>query len=155
MSAIDAAAELSARIGATGFALSPAPLDIAALRACLRDDHAGAYAGLEGWVRDHNAGRAVDGLRYEAYAALAEAEGAAILAEARARFAVTGVACVHRVGDLAIGDIAVWVGACAAHRDAAFDACRFVIDAVKARVPIWKQERYRDGQVDWLHPLPP
>lgn len=138
-----------------GFALSDAPLDVAALRAALLDDHAGAYAGFEGWVRDHNDGRAVDGLRYEAYAALAEAEGARIVAEARERFDVTAVACVHRTGELAVGEVAVWVGACAAHRGAAFDACRFVIDEVKARVPIWKRERYADGDAGWLHPGPP
>lgn len=139
---------------ATGFALSAVPIDVAALRARLLDAHAGAYAGFEGWVRDHNDGRAVHGLRYEAYAALAEAEGARVIAEARERFAIDGVACVHRIGDLAIGDIAVWVGACAAHRGAAFDACRWVIDEVKARVPIWKHERYAEGDAGWLHPEP-
>ena len=60
--------------------------------------------------------------------------------------------CVHRTGELAIGDLAVWVGVSAAHRDAAFAACRFVIDEVKARVPIWKRERYADGDRQWLHP---
>lgn len=138
----------------TRFALADAPFQIAPLRASLLDEHAGAYAGFEGWVRDHNDSRRVDGLRYEAYVALAEAEGGKILAEAMARFAVTGVRCVHRVGDLAIGDLAVWVGASAAHRDAAFDACRFVIDEVKTRVPIWKRERYVEGDAGWLHPDP-
>lgn len=134
------------------FALADAPLDIAPLRAALLDDRAGAYVGFEGWVRDHNDGRPVHGLRYEAYVALAESEGAAILDDAMARFAITGACCVHRVGDLAIGDLAVWVGVSAAHRDAAFEACRFVIDAVKARVPIWKHERYVEGDAGWLHP---
>ena len=135
-----------------GFRLSETPFDTATLRAELLDDRVGAYASFEGWVRDHNAGRRVDGLRYEAYAALAEAEGARILAEARTRFAIVDAHCVHRVGDLAIGELAVWVGVAAAHRDAAFGACRFVIDEVKARVPIWKHERYADGDAGWLHP---
>ncbi|CTP87027.1 molybdopterin-converting factor chain 2 [Xanthomonas translucens pv. arrhenatheri] len=134
------------------FHLADHALDIAALRAPLAHAQAGAYASFEGWVRDHNDGRAVDGLRYEAYAALAEAEGRRIADEALARFDILDLRCVHRVGDLAIGDLAVWVGVIAAHRDAAFGACRYVIDEVKARVPIWKHERYREGGAGWLHP---
>ena len=69
-----------------------------------------------------------------------------------AKFAILDARCVHRIGDLAIGELAVWVGVSAAHRDAAFAACRYVIDEVKARVPIWKHERYADGDAGWLHP---
>jgi molybdopterin synthase catalytic subunit len=134
------------------FALSSTPIDIAPLRAALLDQRAGAMASFEGWVRDSNDGRAVLGLRYEAYAALAESEGERILAEALARFAITDARCTHRVGELALGELAVWVGVAAAHRDAAFAACRWIIDEVKSRVPIWKHERYADGQADWLHP---
>lgn len=137
------------------FALSAQPLDITALAARLRDPRAGACASFEGWVRDHNDGRGVRGLRYEAYAELAAREGEAILAEALARFDVLEAACVHRIGELAIGDLAVWVGVSAAHRDAAFAACRWIIDEVKARVPIWKHEHYREGDAGWLHPEPP
>ncbi|UNK50424.1 molybdenum cofactor biosynthesis protein MoaE [Lysobacter sp. S4-A87] len=136
----------------THFNLSETPFDTASLRAQLLDDRVGGYASFEGWVRDHNDGRAVNGLRYEAYAALAEAEGERVLAEALAKFDILDARCVHRVGDLAIGELAVWVGVSAAHRDAAFAACRFVIDEVKARVPIWKHERYADGDAGWLHP---
>src|SRR3546814_13671847 len=118
------------------------------------DARAGAYAGFEGRVRNHNDGRAVDGLHYEAYAALAEAEGERVLSEALERFDILDARCVHRTGDLVIGDIAVWVGVTAAHRDAAFAACRHIIDEVKARVPIWKRERYAEGGEDWLHPRP-
>ena len=134
------------------FRLSETPFDTATLRGSLLDDRVGAFASFEGWVRDHNAGRSVSGLQYEAYAALAEAEGERILAEAVTRFEVVDALCVHRVGDLAIGELAVWVGVAAAHRDAAFAACRFVIDEVKARVPMWKHERYADGDAGWLHP---
>jgi molybdopterin synthase catalytic subunit len=134
------------------FALSAEPFDIAPLRAQLLDARAGAYAGFEGWVRNVNEGRAVDALTYEAYAALAEAEGERILAEALDRFAIVDAACVHRVGRLALGDLAVWVGVSAGHRDAAFAACRWIIDEVKARVPIWKHEHYVDGDTGWLHP---
>lgn len=134
------------------FVLSPTPFDTASLRAELLDARVGAYASFEGWVRDHNAGRRVTGLHYEAYEDLAQAEGLRILDEACDRFEVIDLHCVHRVGDLALGELAVWVGATAAHRDAAFAACRFAIDEVKARVPIWKHERYADGDADWLHP---
>ena len=134
------------------FRLSAVPIEVAPLRVALLAQGAGAYASFEGWVRDHNEGRAVRGLAYEAYAALAEREGAKVLAEARERFAIVEVACVHRVGDLALGELAVWVGVSAAHRDAAFEACRYVIDEVKLRVPIWKRERYADGDATWLHP---
>ena len=135
------------------FAIADAPFDIAPLRARLLRADAGAYASFEGWVRDHNEGRAALGLRYEAYVALAEREGAKILDEAMARFAIADAACVHRIGELAVGDLAVWVGVSAAHRDAAFAACRWIIDEVKARVPIWKHERYVEGDAQWLHPL--
>ena len=136
------------------FRLSDVPFEIAPLRARLLDDRVGGYASFEGWVRDHNDGRAVTGLHYEAYAALAEREGEAILDEALGRFDILHAACVHRTGELGIGELAVWVGVSAAHRDAAFAACRWIIDEVKSRVPIWKQERYVQGDAGWLHPGP-
>jgi molybdopterin synthase catalytic subunit len=136
------------------FRLSDVPFEIAPLRVRLLDDRVGGYASFEGWVRDHNGGRAVTGLHYEAYAELAGREGEAILAEALERFDILHAACVHRTGELGIGELAVWVGVSAAHRDAAFAACRWIIDEVKSRVPIWKQERYAHGDAGWLHPAP-
>jgi molybdopterin synthase catalytic subunit len=134
------------------FALSDVPFEIAPLRAKLLDARAGAYASFEGWVRNANEGRAVGALTYEAYAVLAEAEGEKILDEAVANFAIVDAACVHRTGRLELGELAVWVGVSAGHRDAAFSACRWIIDEVKARVPIWKHEHYADGDAGWLHP---
>lgn len=134
------------------FRLSENPIDVAALRARLERTDAGACVTFEGWVRDHNDGKAVRGLAYQSYSALAESEGAKILEEARARFAIAEALCTHRVGELAIGELAVWAGVSAAHRDAAFAACRYIIDEVKRRVPIWKNERYVDGASGWLHP---
>ncbi|WP_298573854.1 molybdenum cofactor biosynthesis protein MoaE [uncultured Luteimonas sp.] len=136
----------------TRFRIADAPFDIAPLREALLHDQAGAFAAFEGWVRDHNEGRPVRGLRYEAYVGLADAEGGRIVDEALARFGAIDACCVHRIGELAIGELAVWVGVSAAHRGAAFDACRWIIDEVKSRVPIWKHERYADGDADWLHP---
>jgi molybdopterin synthase catalytic subunit len=141
----------------TRFRLSREPFETAPLRAALLSRRAGAFASFEGWVRDHHGARGVAGLRYEAYATLAEKEGEAILAEACVRFAIEDAGCVHRSGELAVGELAVWVGVSAAHRDAAFAACRWIIDEVKARVPIWKHERYADdagAPSAWLHPPP-
>jgi molybdopterin synthase catalytic subunit len=133
------------------FRLSDQPLDPAALQRALAGVRAGACVTFEGWVRDHNDGRPVRALDYEAYPLLAEKEGARIVAEARAKFDLLAAACVHRTGGLAIGDLAVWVGVSAAHRGAAFDACRFIIDETKARVPIWKKEHYADGTSEWVN----
>ena len=90
-------------------------------------------------------------LEYEAHAGIAEKEGAKILAEAKQRFAIETAVCEHRVGKLAIGDCAVWVGVSAGHRGAAFDACRYIIDETKARVPIWKKEHYASGETGWVN----
>jgi molybdopterin synthase catalytic subunit len=133
-----------------GFSLSAAALDIAALRRGMAHAAAGALVSFEGWVRDHNEGKAVARLEYEAYPALAWKEGERILAEAASRFGVRRIECVHRTGLLEIGDTAVWVGVCSDHRGEAFDACRWVIDQVKHRVPIWKCEHYLDGSRDWV-----
>jgi molybdopterin synthase catalytic subunit len=136
----------------TRFELSGSPIDVAALRQALDDPHCGAVASFEGIVRDHNNGRAVLRLDYQSYAELAQREGQAIVDAAAAATEVRRIICVHRVGALAIGDVAVWVGVAAAHRGAAFDACRRVIDEVKLRVPIWKNEHYADGDSGWIHP---
>lgn len=125
--------------------------DPVALKASLLDPHAGACVTFEGWVRNHNEGKPVQALEYEAYAQLAETEGTRILAEARQKYAVATAVCLHRVGTLQIGDLAVWVGVSAAHRAAAFGACRYIIDEVKARVPVWKKEHYADGASEWIN----
>jgi len=133
------------------FKIQSEPIDPRALEARLRDDRAGACVTFEGWVRDHNEGEAVTALEYEAHEPIAVAEGEKILAEARERFDVLAIHAEHRVGALAIGDCAVWVGVSAAHRGAAFDACRWVIDEIKARVPIWKKEHYAGGDSGWVN----
>ncbi len=131
------------------FALDPGRLDPGALAETLRNGGSGAFAAFEGRVRSENGGRAVRALEYEAYEALALAEGEGILAEALGRYEIVDARCVHRVGSLGVGEVAVWIGVVAAHRGPAFDACRFIIDAVKSRVPIWKKERYVDGSAEW------
>jgi adenylyltransferase/sulfurtransferase len=133
------------------FAFSSEPLDPQRHRAELADPASGGYASFEGWVRDHNEGRRVERLEYEAFEALAIKEGERIVADAVARFGVSRAACVHRVGSLGIGDLAVWVGVSSAHRGEAFAACRYIIDEVKHRVPIWKKEHYTDGDSGWVN----
>lgn len=133
------------------FTISPAELEVSPLRTPLNHPQAGACATFEGWVRNHNEGQAVASLEYEAYAELAEVEGNRILAEAVAKFDLLAAHAVHRVGHLQIGDLAVWVGVAAAHRGPAFDACRFIIDELKARVPIWKKEHYVAGASAWIN----
>ena len=135
----------------SAFAFSRVPIDTLALRRKLSDPACGGYASFEGWVRDHNEGQQVRALEYEAFEALAEREGARILEEARERFQVAHTACVHRIGELAIGEMAVWVGVSAAHRHEAFLACRYIIDEVKHRLPIWKKEHYLNGDSGWVN----
>lgn len=134
------------------FSLSETSIDSAAMSRKLESAGVGAIVTFEGRVRDRNEGRAVNGLTYQAYAELAEAEGERILESARAQFEIAQAMCVHRVGELALGELAVWVGVSAAHRDAAFADCRYIIDEVKTRVPIWKREHYLEGEAEWLHP---
>jgi adenylyltransferase/sulfurtransferase len=133
------------------FAFSNELLEPERYRSELADPASGGYASFEGWVRDHNEGRRVERLEYEAFETLAIREGERIVADAVARFGVSKAACVHRVGALGIGDLAVWVGASSAHRGEAFAACRYIIDEVKHRVPIWKKEYYTDGDSGWVN----
>ena len=135
------------------FRLNEALIDAPALHARLADPRSGAWLAFEGRVRDSHVGRPVLGLRYDAYRVLAEREGERILAEAMTRFGLRQTLAEHRVGELVVGDLAVWVGVAAGHRDAAYAASRWIIDAIKADVPIWKHERYADGEAAWLHPM--
>ena len=134
----------------SAFLLTEASIDPTGFATTLRRDEAGGYCSFEGWVRNHSDGQAVLGLDYQAYPPLAEAEALAVLAEAEDRFDILAASCIHRIGTLTIGDMAVWIGVSAPHRDAAFTACRFVIDEIKRRVPIWKRERYASGHSEWI-----
>ena len=133
------------------FNFSTEAIDSAALQGELRDLRAGGFASFEGWVRNHNEGHDVIKLEYEAFEALANKEAERIVTEAINKFGVLNAACVHRVGELQIGDVAVWVGVSSVHRGEAFDACRYIIDAVKHRLPIWKKEHYVNGDSGWVN----
>ncbi|MCK9382999.1 MAG: ThiF family adenylyltransferase [Sulfuritalea sp.] len=132
------------------FTITADDVDLAQLREDLMHPGSGGFCSFEGWVRNNNEGREVSGLEYEAYTELCMAEGERIVAEAIERYGVLAAHCLHRVGELKIGDIAVWIGACAAHRDEAFRACRYIIDEIKHRLPIWKKEHYLEGDTAWV-----
>jgi molybdopterin synthase catalytic subunit len=123
------------------------PIDLAALAAAGPGD--GAVCLFVGVVRDHNGGRRVLRLEYEAYEEMALPLMEKIAAEARERWHVTDMRIVHRLGRLEIGEASVAVAAASPHRGEAFEACRYAIDTLKATVPIWKKEFYADGAV-WL-----
>lgn len=131
--------------------LSRAAIDLSRLAQQVSAAEYGATTSFVGVVRDHHDGRAVLRLEYSAYEPMAEAECARIVAETEQRWPVR-VALQHRIGDLAIGDVAVAIAVGSGHRAAAFEACRHVIETVKQRVPIWKKEFYADGSVDWVDP---
>lgn len=127
------------------------PIRPDSLRGGLTDAAAGAYVSFEGWIRNVNEGQHVLRLEYEAYVPIAEIEGQRVIEEAIAKFSVLQARCVHRSGLLEIGECAVWVGVSSGHRDEAFQACRFIIDEVKVRLPIWKKEHYVDGNSGWVN----
>jgi molybdopterin synthase catalytic subunit len=125
-------------------------IDPRSVAGALRADE-GASVTFLGVVRNHaRDGGAVTGLSYEAYESMACAEFARIESEARERFGDIRLYIAHAVGELAVGEIAVAVTAAAGHRRAAFDACRYAIDELKRRAPIWKKERVRDGDSQWV-----
>ena len=134
--------------------LSSQPIDAAALVESVHAPDRGAVVTFAGVVRNHHAGREVVSLGYSAYGSMAEQVCADVCDEAAARWNVR-VALNHRVGELQIGDAAIVVVVAAGHRDAAFNACRWVVDQVKSRAPIWKRERYADGSEAWVDPTAP
>ncbi len=131
----------------TGVRATPLSLDEAVL--AVSHEGAGAIVTFIGTVRNHSAGFTVTKLEYHAYQRMAETELLAIANELEAEFPGARVACVHRVGSLAIGDAAVVSAVSAAHREQAFVVCRELIDRVKARVPIWKREHGASGP-EWV-----
>lgn len=136
------------------FSIQDTALDLSALRSDMADPACGALVVFEGLVRNHHEGRHVTELRYTHHPILAQKEGERILAETMERFPITKAVAVHRIGALDIGDCAVATLTTSPHREAAFDANRFLIDSIKARVPIWKQESYTTGEVEWTSPCP-
>lgn len=136
---------------ADGFALTDRQIDESRLKNALLDNSCGALVTFEGWVRNHNNTRPVTKLTYYGYEQLALNQGKSLAAQARTKFEIEHAVAMHRIGDLAIGDLAVWIGVSARHRHAAFEACRWLLDAIKAEIPVWKQEFYADSHESlWL-----
>jgi len=129
--------------------LRETPLDVAEVVAALDDDASGGLSLFIGRVRDHDGGKGVDGLDYTAHPTALE-KMREICEQVAEKYDVHGIAAVHRVGSLAIGDIAVIVATTTSHRGEAFDASRALIDTLKAEVPIWKHQRFADGSDEWV-----
>jgi molybdopterin synthase catalytic subunit len=130
-------------------ALRESELSVDEVRAAVADPAAGGIALFAGAVRETDHDRAVTGLSYSAHPS-APAELRRVAEEIAAKFGLIAVAAVHRTGDLAIGDLAVVVATACAHRAEAFDACRALIDELKATVPIWKHQLFADGGSEWV-----
>ena len=124
-------------------------LSVDEVRAAVADPAAGGIALFAGAVRDSDHDQAVSGLSYSAHPSAVDElrRVAGVVAE---KYPVIGIAAVHRVGDLAIGDLAVVLAVSCPHRGEAFDACRDLIDILKASVPIWKHQRFDDGSAEWV-----
>jgi len=125
------------------------PLDVAEVMAAVEGDRSGGVTMFVGRVRDHDSDKSVTGLDYSAHPTALDVMRAVCERVAESH-PVHGVAAVHRVGTLAIGDVAVVVAAAAAHRGQAFDASRELIDTLKAEVPIWKHQSFADGTEEWV-----
>ena len=137
--------------------IGPEPIDLPAMIAAVSRPAHGAVCTFLGTTRETSPGddRPVEALDYEAYVELATADFETIAAEARTRFGPLEISICHRTGRVALGEASVAVAVGSPHRGAAFDACEFAIDALKAKAPIWKRETYRDGDTAWIANTPP
>jgi molybdopterin synthase catalytic subunit len=130
--------------------LRETPLSVDEVRAAVADPAAGGIALFAGAVRDHDHGRDVTGLSYSAHPSATD-QLRKVAEHVAGQFDVHAIAAVHRVGDLAIGDLAVVVAVSSSHRGTAFDACRALIDELKATVPIWKHQLFAGGDSEWVN----
>jgi molybdopterin synthase catalytic subunit len=130
-------------------AVRESELSVDEVRAAVADPAAGGIALFAGAVRDSDHDRGVSGLSYSAHPS-ATGELRRVAGVVAEKYPVIGIAAVHRVGDLAIGDLAVVLAVSCPHRGEAFDACRDLIDILKASVPIWKHQRFDDGTAEWV-----
>lgn len=131
------------------------PIDPSRVLAEVGASEDGAVLLFQGIVRNHNDGRPVVGIRYEAYQTMAERVLGEIAAEAAERLGTDRIAVVHRIGELAIGEASVAIAVSSPHRGEAFDACRYIIEEIKRRLPVWKDEHYADGERGWVEGVTP
>ncbi len=128
------------------------PIDREAVLKFVGGSRAGSLVTFDGRVRDHSRGKEVISLFYAAYEKMAKCQMATIRRQAMAKWPGTEIGVVHRIGHLEIGETSIFIAVSSPHRRAGFEACRFVIDEIKEKVPIWKKEFYRDGAI-WVDRL--
>ena len=131
------------------FAITREPLDPQPLVEAVRKDESGAVALFYGVVRNHNMGRSVQYLEYDAYESMAVKKLREVADEVCAKFPVTGIAALHRIGRLEIGETSLLVAVSSPHRKEAFEACHYAVDRIKETVPVWKKEVWEDGS-EWI-----
>lgn len=129
-----------------------APISVESCVAAVENDHAGAVVTFAGVVRDHDEGKGVRWLRYSAHPS-ADTVLRDVVAEVALAHPGTRIAALHRVGNLAITDVALACAVASAHRASAFEACAALVDEIKARVPIWKEQGFVDGTTEWVAAL--
>ena len=130
--------------------VTDAPVHIQGLSKLVANPHSGAIVTFCGDVRDHDGGKEVESLLYEIHPSAPE-QIKVITQSVIGRFEIEKVAVAHRYGDIAIGETAFAVAVSAAHRQAAFDACAAIVDEVKAKLPIWKHQKFTDGSDEWVN----
>lgn len=130
--------------------ITDSPIDTTAFLCTVGSAADGAVLLFLGTVREQNEGRPVRGMRYDAYADMAESVLAGIAREAAERAGTDRISVVHRVGELGIGEVSVAIAVSSPHRPEAFDAARYIIEEIKLRLPVWKHEHYTDGSGQWL-----
>ena len=134
------------------FIIQETPIDTISLRNSHQDPKNGAFVAFEGIVRaDSHDNSQVNGLLYHADKEACAAEGQTILKEVLSLFPLTHAACVQRIGKLNVGDIAIWIGVWAGHRDEAYKGSRYIIEEIKKRLLVWKKEFHADGSSKWVH----
>ena len=132
--------------------LTHSPIDPSAILAQVASNDAGAVVLFLGTTREFTKGRQTASLDYECYPQMAEAKLAELEAQAREKWPLVHVAIVHRLGRLALGEASIAIAVSSPHRQAAFEAGKWLIDTIKEDVPIWKQENWSDGTSEWVHP---
>ena len=133
------------------FKVTTEPLSVQQVNDLVKRPTDGAVVTFDGIVRNNFEGRSVSYLEYEAYTTMAEQQMAAIGTEVQQKFAIGAIAMVHRIGRLEIGDSSIVIAVAAPHRQAAFEACAYAMDRVKAAVPVWKKEFFADGADHWVN----
>jgi len=136
------------------FSITPTVIETDKIKEQVVNETCGAYVVFEGIVRNHHNGKAVTSLRYEHHPVLAQVTGEALVKQTLEKFPISAAYAIHRTGDCAVGECAVFIAVASSHRAEAFQACQFLIDEIKTEVPIWKFETYENGESVYTAPCP-